>query len=276
VVKALRAAREDPLRRPPDDRAGRPYLEAFRAAGADIISVHPEAGRTSTAPCKRIRELGAKAGVVFNPSTDPSVIQWMMDEVDLVLVMSSTRASAARASCNSQLGRSSAARMIDDGAATSAGGGRRGHAGARAVHRRRGTALVAGPRFPRRAEPTPATSAPCAALSRRCGGPSPARPLTLALPWASRPLAREERRPLRPLASGPRPSGLRRAPDPRPADRSRGRILAGLRAGGASLATAGGDPWDRRPSRASPALHRFGWLHDLVAAGTRAPRRACA
>jgi len=65
-----------------------PYLEAFRAAGADLISVHPEAGQHLNRTLKRIRELGAKAGVVFNPSTDPSAIEWMMDDVDLVLVMS--------------------------------------------------------------------------------------------------------------------------------------------------------------------------------------------
>ena len=65
-----------------------PYLEAFREAGADIISVHPESGPHLNRTLKRIRELGAKAGVVFNPSTDPSVIQWMMDEIDLILVMS--------------------------------------------------------------------------------------------------------------------------------------------------------------------------------------------
>src|SRR5215831_12373132 len=65
-----------------------PFLEAFRSAGADLISVHPEAGPHLNRTCKLIRSLGAKAGVVFNPSTDPSVIQWMMDEVDLILVMS--------------------------------------------------------------------------------------------------------------------------------------------------------------------------------------------
>ncbi len=64
------------------------FLEAFREAGADLISVHPEAGPHLNRTLKQIRKLGAKAGVVFNPSTDPSVIQWMMDEVDLILVMS--------------------------------------------------------------------------------------------------------------------------------------------------------------------------------------------
>jgi ribulose-phosphate 3-epimerase len=65
-----------------------PYIEAFRAAGADYISVHPESGPHLNRTLKLIRQVGAKAGVVFNPSTDPAVIQYMMDEVDLILVMS--------------------------------------------------------------------------------------------------------------------------------------------------------------------------------------------
>ena len=65
-----------------------PFLEAFREAGADIISVHPEAGPHLNRTLKRIRELGAKAGVVFNPSTPPEVIAHIMDQIDLVLVMS--------------------------------------------------------------------------------------------------------------------------------------------------------------------------------------------
>jgi ribulose-phosphate 3-epimerase len=65
-----------------------PYIEAFRAAGADYISVHPESGPHLNRTLKLIRQVGAKAGVVFNPSTEPDVIQYMMDEVDLILVMS--------------------------------------------------------------------------------------------------------------------------------------------------------------------------------------------
>jgi ribulose-phosphate 3-epimerase len=64
-----------------------PYLEAFREAGADSITVHPEAGPHLDRTVKRIHELGARAGVAFDPSTPPEVIEWMMDEVDLVLVM---------------------------------------------------------------------------------------------------------------------------------------------------------------------------------------------
>ncbi|OXE35317.1 MAG: ribulose-phosphate 3-epimerase [Phenylobacterium zucineum] len=65
-----------------------PYLEAFATAGADIISVHPESGPHLNRTLKRIRELGARAGVVFNPSTSPNIIEWMMEDVDLILVMS--------------------------------------------------------------------------------------------------------------------------------------------------------------------------------------------
>ena len=65
-----------------------PYIEAFRAAGADYISVHPESGPHLNRTLKLIRQVGAKAGVVFNPSTEPAVIEYMMDEVDLILVMS--------------------------------------------------------------------------------------------------------------------------------------------------------------------------------------------
>jgi ribulose-phosphate 3-epimerase len=65
-----------------------PYLEAFVAAGADLVSVHPEAGPHLHRTVARIRELGAKPGVVLNPATDPSAVEWVLDEIDLVLVMS--------------------------------------------------------------------------------------------------------------------------------------------------------------------------------------------
>ena len=64
-----------------------PYLEAFREAGADHMLVHPEAGPHLDRTLKRIRELGAKSGVVFDPSTPPGVIEYMMDEIDIILVM---------------------------------------------------------------------------------------------------------------------------------------------------------------------------------------------
>lgn len=80
-----------------------PFLEAFVAAGADIVSVHPESGPHLNRTLKRIRELGAKAGVVFNPSTSPTVIEYMMDEVDLILVMSINPGFGGQSFMTSQL-----------------------------------------------------------------------------------------------------------------------------------------------------------------------------
>jgi ribulose-phosphate 3-epimerase len=65
-----------------------PYIEAFAKAGADLISVHPESGPHLSRTLQLIRSHGCKAGVVFNPSTSPSAIEGIMDQVDLVLVMS--------------------------------------------------------------------------------------------------------------------------------------------------------------------------------------------
>jgi ribulose-phosphate 3-epimerase len=65
-----------------------PFLEAFREAGADILSVHPEAGPHLDRTLKRIRQLGARAGVVLNPATSPEAIRYVMDDLDLILVMS--------------------------------------------------------------------------------------------------------------------------------------------------------------------------------------------
>jgi len=65
-----------------------PYLEAFRDAGADRMLVHPEAGPHLDRTLRRIRDLGAKAGVVLNPSTPPEAFEWVLDAVDQILVMS--------------------------------------------------------------------------------------------------------------------------------------------------------------------------------------------
>jgi ribulose-phosphate 3-epimerase len=65
-----------------------PFLEAFRAAGADIMSVHPEAGPHLHRTLRQIRHLGAKAGVVLNPATPVESLDWVLDDLDLVLIMS--------------------------------------------------------------------------------------------------------------------------------------------------------------------------------------------
>lgn len=63
------------------------YLEDFKAAGADIITVHAEACIHLHRTITRIKELGLKAGVSINPATPLSVLQHVLEEVDMVLVM---------------------------------------------------------------------------------------------------------------------------------------------------------------------------------------------
>ena len=65
-----------------------PWLEAYRNAGADILTVHPESGPHLHRTLGRIRQLGAKPGVVLNPGTSLSVLDDVIDLVDLVLIMS--------------------------------------------------------------------------------------------------------------------------------------------------------------------------------------------
>ncbi len=64
-----------------------PYLEAFAKAGSDIITVHAEAGPHLDRSLQYIRSLGKMAGVSLNPSTPESVIEYVMDKLDLILVM---------------------------------------------------------------------------------------------------------------------------------------------------------------------------------------------
>ena len=92
-----------------------PFIAAFAEAGADHILIHPEAGPHLNRSLKQIRRLGAKAGVVFNPSTLPQTIEWMMDEVDLILVMSINPGFGGQSFMTSQLRKIERLReMIDD------------------------------------------------------------------------------------------------------------------------------------------------------------------
>jgi ribulose-phosphate 3-epimerase len=88
VVKALRPHSAKPfdvhLMVSPADA----LVEAFAEAGADILSVHPEAGPHLHRTLMRIRALGKKAGVVLNPATPIAAIDHVMDLIDLILVMS--------------------------------------------------------------------------------------------------------------------------------------------------------------------------------------------
>jgi ribulose-phosphate 3-epimerase len=88
VVKALRPHTDKPfdvhLMISPVDS----FLEDFAEAGADLITVHPEAGPHLHRTVQRVKALGKKAGVSLNPGTVPDVVDYVLDDVDLVLVMS--------------------------------------------------------------------------------------------------------------------------------------------------------------------------------------------
>jgi ribulose-phosphate 3-epimerase len=87
VVKALRGHSYKPfdchLMIAPAD----PYIEAFAKAGADIISIHPEAGPHPHRTLQQIRSLGKKAGLVLNPGTPVEMVDPVIDLVDLILIM---------------------------------------------------------------------------------------------------------------------------------------------------------------------------------------------
>ena len=87
VVKALRPHVTIPIDAHLMISPADPYLEDFREAGADHISIHPEAGPHLDRSLQHIRKLGAKAGVVLNPSTPVEAIEWVIDHIDLILVM---------------------------------------------------------------------------------------------------------------------------------------------------------------------------------------------
>ena len=88
VVKALRPHSAKPfdvhLMISPVD----PFLDAFAEAGADIITVHPEAGPHLHRTVQRVKTLGKKAGVSLNPATPAKALDYVLEEIDLVLVMS--------------------------------------------------------------------------------------------------------------------------------------------------------------------------------------------
>ena len=120
VVRALRPHTQKPfdvhLMVAPVD----PWLEAYRKAGADILSVHPESGPHLHRTLGRIRELGAKAGVVFNPATPLSILEEVVELVDLVLIMSVNPGFGGQAFIGSTLRRIERARAILDQAGSDA------------------------------------------------------------------------------------------------------------------------------------------------------------
>ena len=114
VVKAIRSWSDKPfdvhLMISPVDG----YLEAFADAGADIITVHPEAGPHVHRTVQAIKGLGKKAGISLNPATPAKMLDYLIDEIDLVLVMSVNPGFGGQSFISSQLRKIEAVRKMID------------------------------------------------------------------------------------------------------------------------------------------------------------------
>ena len=114
VVKALRPHSAKPfdvhLMISPVDA----YLEAFAEAGADILTVHPEAGPHTHRTVQRIKQIGKQAGVVLNPGTPAKMLDYLIEEVDLILVMSVNPGFGGQSFIESQLRKIEAIRKMID------------------------------------------------------------------------------------------------------------------------------------------------------------------
>src|SRR3954465_15686027 len=114
VVRALRRCSKKPfdchLMIAPADQ----YIAGFAEAGADIISIHPEAGPHPHRTLQLIRSLGKKAGYVLNPGTPVDVLDPVFDLLDLILVMTVNPGFGGQAFLNSQLPKIEAVRRRID------------------------------------------------------------------------------------------------------------------------------------------------------------------
>jgi len=90
------------------------FLDAFAAAGADILTVHPEAGPHIHRTVQHIKGLGKKAGVSLNPGTPAKMLDYLIDDIDLVLVMSVNPGFGGQSFIDSQLRKIEAVRKMID------------------------------------------------------------------------------------------------------------------------------------------------------------------
>ncbi|MFN3352050.1 MAG: ribulose-phosphate 3-epimerase [Brevundimonas sp.] len=97
-----------------------PWLEAYRDAGADVLSVHPESGPHLHRTLGAIRKLGAKAGLVLNPATPVAVVEEVVDLLDLVLIMSVNPGFGGQGFIDSSLRKIERVRGVLDRAGSSA------------------------------------------------------------------------------------------------------------------------------------------------------------
>ncbi len=91
-----------------------PFIEDFARAGADILTVHPEAGPHLHRTLQAIRAAGMRPGIALNPATPASVIEPVIDDIDLVLVMSVNPGFGGQAFIESQLRKVEALRRMID------------------------------------------------------------------------------------------------------------------------------------------------------------------
>jgi ribulose-phosphate 3-epimerase len=114
VVKALRPHSSRPfdvhLMIAPVDQ----YVKDFADAGADLISFHPEAGPHPHRTVQLIKSLGKKAGIVLNPATPAKMLDYLIEEIDLVLIMSVNPGFGGQSFISSQLRKIEAVRKMID------------------------------------------------------------------------------------------------------------------------------------------------------------------
>ncbi|MEY4159813.1 MAG: hypothetical protein RLZZ136_434 [Pseudomonadota bacterium] len=114
VVKALRPHTTKPLDvhlmiSPVDT-----YIQAFADAGADIITVHPEAGAHTHRTVQMIKSCGKLAGVSLNPATPAKMLDYLIDDIDLVLIMSVNPGFGGQSFISNQLRKIEAVRKMID------------------------------------------------------------------------------------------------------------------------------------------------------------------
>ena len=90
------------------------FLDGFAAAGADIITVHPEAGPHIHRSIQHIKSLGKQAGVSLNPATPAKMLDYLIDDIDLVLIMSVNPGFGGQSFITSQLRKIEAVRKMID------------------------------------------------------------------------------------------------------------------------------------------------------------------
>jgi len=112
VVAALRPHTRKPLDTHLMIEPADPFLEAFAKAGSDIITVHAEAGPHLDRSLQAIRALGKKAGVSLNPATSESAIAYVLDRLDLILVMTVNPGFGGQSFLSSQIDKIRAIRKM--------------------------------------------------------------------------------------------------------------------------------------------------------------------